>query len=304
MDKTNISYNEDGFPIDEKGNFIQILDENGNCVVFVGRREYDYDEENRFCYCRPIGSNEYDKKIIFSRTDQLQVKKAIKEIAYVLMEGFTGGLESELLPLNPRVDPAKYPTIGIYINEVDSFLNYLGSVYEINFEYSTYIEYKEITRNQLIAAKTKLYNDRAIEKSVSFIENWFSGKDKIYLQKLELINKLEKETPKETESEQTPDVKEQPEIFLDYSDNSAAEKIVFLYELGILEFLMKKEPFNTSTNKLAEVVTAFTGINQTTAQSYLNPIFSSGVDSKNNPLTPKQTKTVTEKLIKMGFIRK
>lgn len=301
MDKTNISYNEDGFPIDEKGNFIKILDENGNCVVFVGSRQYDYDEENRVCYCRPIGSNEYDKKIIFSRTDQLQEKKAIKEIAYVLMEGFTGALESELLPLNPRVDPAKYPTIEMYIEEVGSFLNYLGFVYGINFEYSTYLEYKEITINQLIAAKTKLYNDRAIEKSVSFIENWFSGKDKIYLQKRELINKWEKE---ESESQQTPDVNEQPEIFLDYSDNTAAEKIVFLHELGILEFLMKKEPFNTSTKKLAEVVTAFTGIGLTTTQPYLNPIYSKQVNQKNNPLTEKNIKTVTEKLIKMGFIRK
>jgi hypothetical protein len=97
---------------------------------------------------------------------------------------------------------------------------------------------------------------------------------------------------------------EQPEIFLDYSDNTAAEKIVFLHELGILEFLMKKEPFNTSTNKLAEVVTAFTGIGLTTTQPYLNPIYSKQVDQKNNPLTEKNIKTVTEKLIKMGFIRK
>lgn len=116
-----------------------------------------------------------------------------------------------------------------------------------------------------------------------------------------LKNEMEK---KETEPQQTPDVNEQPEIFLDYSDNTAAEKIVFLHELGILEFLMKKEPFNTSTNKLAEVISSFTGISQTTAQSYLNPIISNQFDAKNNPLTPKQTKTVTEKLIKMGFIRK
>ena len=116
-----------------------------------------------------------------------------------------------------------------------------------------------------------------------------------------LKNEMEK---KETESQQAPDVKEQPEIFLDYSDNTAAEKIVFLHELGILEFLMKKEPFNTSTNKLAEVVTAFTGIGLTTTQPYLNPIYSKQVDQKNNPLTEKNIKTVTEKLIKMGFIRK
>ena len=92
------------------------------------------------------------------------------------------------------VNPTKLPTVGTYIENLDNALNYFGNVYGINFEYLVYTEFKDLTNRPLIAAKTKLYNDHAIEKSVSFIENWFSGKDKIYLQKLELINKLEKES--------------------------------------------------------------------------------------------------------------
>ncbi len=96
---------------------------------------------------------------------------------------------------------------------------------------------------------------------------------------------------------------EQEIISLDYSGNPDAEKIVFLHELGILNYLRKQQPFSLSTNKLAEVVSSFTGINQTTAQSYLNPIFSKGVDKSKSPLTDKNLKTVSEKLLKMGLIK-
>lgn len=94
----------------------------------------------------------------------------------------------------------------------------------------------------------------------------------------------------------------EPEVFQDFSDNSAAEKIVFLHQLGIIEFLYKKQPFNTSINKLAEVISTFTGISQTTAQSYLNPIISKEVKNKNNPLTKKNLDIVSKKLIKIGYI--
>ncbi len=93
------------------------------------------------------------------------------------------------------------------------------------------------------------------------------------------------------------------EISIDYSKNNDAEKIVFLNQLGILEFLNRIQPFNTSTNKLAEVISAFTGIKQTTAQSYLNPIFSKDVDKSKSPLTEKNIKSVNEKLLKMGFLK-
>lgn len=93
------------------------------------------------------------------------------------------------------------------------------------------------------------------------------------------------------------------ETGLDFSDNNSVEKLVFLHELGILEHLRKSPPFNVSTNKLAEVVSCFTGIRQSTAQSYLNPIFSNKVDPRNNPLNPKNLKTVNEKLMKMGLVK-
>ncbi|KAF0237325.1 MAG: hypothetical protein FD181_1891 [Prolixibacteraceae bacterium] len=97
---------------------------------------------------------------------------------------------------------------------------------------------------------------------------------------------------------------QETETFFDYSNNSMAERIVFMQELGILDYLstkMQKEFHNFAANKLAEIVSIFSGISQITAQSYLNPIFSKGVDRQKNPVTTKNLKKVRDKLGKIGF---
>jgi len=97
---------------------------------------------------------------------------------------------------------------------------------------------------------------------------------------------------------------ETTEIILDYSNNSNAEKIVFLAELGILDYLQKKlinKLHGCSVNKLAEVVSTFTGVPQSTVQSCLNPMFSKGADQSNNPATPRNIEKVKNKLKNIGF---
>ena len=115
------------------------------------------------------------------------------------------------------------------------------------------------------------------------------------------LEEIEIQLKERSEKQET----EEPEIFLDYSDSTQAERIVFLKELGILDYLqdkINKELHGFSVNKLAEVISTFTEITQTTAQSYLNPMYSKSVDQKNNPLTNNNLKDVKEKLIKIGFI--
>lgn len=94
------------------------------------------------------------------------------------------------------------------------------------------------------------------------------------------------------------------EIFLDYFSNSQAERIVFLHKLGILEYLQKimiEELHGFSTNKLAEIVSTFTGIEQKTAQSYLNSMFTKDAVQKNNPLTKNNLERVKTKLQNIGY---
>ena len=95
-----------------------------------------------------------------------------------------------------------------------------------------------------------------------------------------------------------------PEILLDYSNNQRTERIVFLHELGILDFLrekMNKELHYFAPNKLAEIVSTFTDIQQGTAQPMLHPIFEKNVKQKNNPLTVNNLKKVRNKLKDIGF---
>ncbi len=92
------------------------------------------------------------------------------------------------------------------------------------------------------------------------------------------------------------------EINLDLSGSKGTEKIIYLKQLGIIDFLREKEPFKNSTNKLATAISAITGIPQQTAQSYLNPIVSTGTEQKNNPLNSIiKVEKIKQTLINLGF---
>ena len=88
----------------------------------------------------------------------------------------------------------------------------------------------------------------------------------------------------------------------DFSAPKGTEKIIMLHQLGILDFLKEKEPFNLSTNALASVISGITGEKREVMQSYLNPIFSKNVSQKNNPLKTESTvKKIKHKLILVGY---
>lgn len=84
-------------------------------------------------------------------------------------------------------------------------------------------------------------------------------------------------------------------VLTDYSNSSAIEKIIYLERLGVLDFLRKHSAFNNSTNNLAKYLSAVTGENASTLQSYLNPIYSTQTNQKNNPLNKKKAVEMIEK---------
>ncbi|MEZ4839363.1 hypothetical protein [Flavobacterium sp.] len=89
---------------------------------------------------------------------------------------------------------------------------------------------------------------------------------------------------------------------LNYSDSSALVKVIYLHKTGILDYLRKKYGLQTTTHKLAELLSAITGENTTTLQPYLNPIYSPQVDQKKNPLNKTtRVKKVEKELINMGI---
>lgn len=93
------------------------------------------------------------------------------------------------------------------------------------------------------------------------------------------------------------------ELPIDYSNNPKIERIVFLHELGILDYLQNKmtqELGYFSPNKLSEILSTFTDIQYKTVQPYINPMYSDA-HQKNNPLTEKNVSKVVEKLNRLGF---
>jgi hypothetical protein len=88
----------------------------------------------------------------------------------------------------------------------------------------------------------------------------------------------------------------------DLSESSATEKIIYLQKLGIIDFLRTKQPFSTSVNSLATILSSLTGEKSTTLQPMLNAMLSPNVSKKNNPLKSKTGLTKVEKtLIQIGF---
>ena len=89
---------------------------------------------------------------------------------------------------------------------------------------------------------------------------------------------------------------------IDLSDTSTTEKIIYLQKLGVIDFLKNKQPFLSSTNSLATVLSAVTGAKAGTIQSMINPILSKKVDDSNNPLNSKKAvERVEKQLINIGF---
>lgn len=92
-------------------------------------------------------------------------------------------------------------------------------------------------------------------------------------------SELETQIP-ETVSESEP---------LDLSDTSAVEKIIFLNELGIIDYLKSKPEFIGSTNLMATFLSAITDEKATTLQTSINKLINKDTADKNHPYKTKGT---------------
>ncbi len=89
----------------------------------------------------------------------------------------------------------------------------------------------------------------------------------------------------------------------DLSNTTPTEKIIYLNEVGIINFLKVKHPFKNNVNRLATLLSAITGENHTTISSTLNVIINNPESSK-NPYNAKKMDSVNKvlaELKKIGF---
>jgi hypothetical protein len=76
------------------------------------------------------------------------------------------------------------------------------------------------------------------------------------------------------------------EVILDLSDTNGKEKVIYLNELGIIDYLGDRFlRAKLSVNQIAALLSGITGVKQDTMQSYINPIINaeSKVYQRNNP---------------------
>ncbi len=117
-------------------------------------------------------------------------------------------------------------------------------------------------------------------------ERYIYDKDEaeIFVQKIDFeIERLNKIKDIET---QQPNPEPEP---LDLSDTSAVEKIIYLNELGIIDFLRGKPEFMGSANLMATFLSAITDEKITTIQTSINRLINNDSDDKNHPYKAKGT---------------
>lgn len=190
---------------------------------------------------------------------------------------------------------------------------YLKSIEENYYwNYCSFLVYKNTHESRLTSyanrndnTSEKLepsFNEREIRSINSSLEHlYFKHFDSKTIDKVKIASELKINYLKvKLKNLQTNEL--QNDFNLDISDASATDKIIYLSQLGVLDFLRTKSPFNMSINQLATVLSAITGEKKATLQPMLNPIFSAETNQKNNPLNKsKNTTKIKGTLNNIGF---
>lgn len=177
-----------------------------------------------------------------------------------------------------------------YPDLLDYFKNLNEDNDEINFVNSEIRLVNEYIKPVVESKKTELEQIGVLDFRNEMIKKSLSSYHKII---------LFLETKKKELEIQTPQTIIEPEP-LDLSKTSAVEKIIYLNELGIIDFLRAKPEFMGSTNLMATFLSAITDEKATTLQTSLNRLINNDTDDKNHPY--KAIGTVNK--IKQTFINK
>ncbi len=92
------------------------------------------------------------------------------------------------------------------------------------------------------------------------------------------------------------------EELIDEFNIPIVKRIIYLHKLGIIEFLRKEKPFNTSINSMANVLSGIIDAKPTTIQPLLNIMLNDDYENPKNPLNSrKNVNDVEGKLLKIGY---
>jgi hypothetical protein len=195
-------------------------------------------------------------------------------------------------------DSFRNKTVQVYKNDYPELLNYYRNLNEdndeINFVNSEIRLVNEYIKPVVESRKTELEKKGTLDLTNEMIKKGLSSYNKI-ISFLE-IKKLELEK----ESNALSTVINEFEI--DLSDSKAVEKIIYLNELGIIDFLRTKTKAGISNGGLASVLSGITGIKAVTIKPSLNRLSSNDMlDNKHPYYTQKTVDKIKTFLIELGF---
>lgn len=186
-------------------------------------------------------------------------------------------------------------TLQQYKDDYLDILEYYKSKYIDNDEVS-FIDYeirliKEYIKPVLENIKTELEIKGVLDLEIELnVKPFIPSYSKI-------ISFLE---TKKSELEVTPE----PESFaeIDLSDSSGVQKIIYLNELGIIDFLRTKTKAGISNGGLASVLSGITGLKPGTIKSSLNRLSNKDIADHRHPYYTKKTvDKIKKNLNDLGF---
>jgi hypothetical protein len=189
-------------------------------------------------------------------------------------------------------DSFRYKTFDEYKKDYPNLLICYIEQYidndEINFIESEIRLIKKHIKSVIKNQKTELEKNGIMDLEKLMIESHLSSYNKI----IDFLNTRKSEIkPESTLSEP-----------IDLYDTSAVEKIIFLQELGLIDFLRTKSKAGISNSSLASILSGITGIKVETLKPSLNRLSSNDkLDNRHPYYNDKTVAKVRTFLAKLGF---
>ncbi len=186
------------------------------------------------------------------------------------------------------------------VNKLGFFTNFLDErLIDSNIRLSSFY-YNSFTDESTFQTKLKSAIDRfwltnsisQIESEVEKLRDFNIELDQLVIEQLNLENtKTEIQIQNETEG------------VYDLSDTKIVEKLIYLKELGIIDYMRQSHPFSYSINKFATVLSAITGEKPNSIQPALNALITDRtLVNKNNPYyNTNNSIKVRQRLLELGY---
>lgn len=265
--------------------------DSGNMTVTYGQImrpmfvHYNYDSLNFFVNDKFINKfyEPLDLGIIFDENLNPITKKNLKPFFYEYSNGFNKGysefedtLKKDTPLFGTSTEHIAYKVYSRIMTDKKGSFPMYGTFKGLQSDLE-----KRIRKERNLKVLFKL-------KKESFFNSGFEGGEFYKAWEIILNNPTIFESIFTKHSELNQPQQPEPEP-LDLSDTSAVEKIIYLNELGIIDFLRTKPEFIGSTNLMATFLSAITGEKSKTLQTSLNRLINNDTDDKNHPYKTQKT---------------